>query len=151
MILPINIDLSDLVEEFSLTANQTEILGTSIIDKVIVEYSTRWEDLVNRELKKSRSEYKRAMFMERPSGMEVVFGLMARESPLAIMIEEGASPFDEKIGFQRSDKVKEKKDGGWYLTIPLDMRHQKQSLNQVSSLLSCLKKFIILPNNQQDL
>lgn len=51
MILPINIDLSDLVEEFSLTANQTEILGTSIIDKVIVEYSTRWEDLVNRELK----------------------------------------------------------------------------------------------------
>jgi hypothetical protein len=49
MILPINIDLSDLVEEFSLTTNQTEILGTSIIDKVIVEYSTRWEDLVNKE------------------------------------------------------------------------------------------------------
>lgn len=109
MILPINIDLSDLVEEFSLTTNQTEILGTSIIDKVIVEYSTRWEDLVNKELHKSRSEYKRAMFMERPSGMEVVFGLIARESPLAIMIEEGAGPFDEKIGFQRSDKVKEKK------------------------------------------
>lgn len=118
MILPISIDLRDLVEEFSLTESQIEFLGSSIIDRVIVEYSTRWEDLVNRELKKSRSEYKRAMFMERPSNMEVIFGLMARESPLAIMVEEGVSPFDEKIGFKNSDKTKQKKDGGWYLTIP---------------------------------
>lgn len=52
MILPISIDLRDLVEEFSLIRKSNRILRSSIIDRVIVEYSTRWEDLVNRELKK---------------------------------------------------------------------------------------------------
>lgn len=118
MILPISIDLQDVVEEFQLNESQSQSLGASIIDRVIQEYSVRWEGLVNSELKQSKNEYKRAMFIQRTSATDVVFGLSARESKLAMMIEEGATPFDEKIGFEKSSKVKQKVGGGWYLTIP---------------------------------
>ena len=59
MVVPINIDLSDLVEEFDLSQDQSTFLGASIIDAVITEYQLRWENLINRELRITRNEYKR--------------------------------------------------------------------------------------------
>lgn len=115
---PINIDLSDLITEFSMTELQATQLGSGLIDALLLEYQSKWDDLVGKELKQSRAEYKRAMVVERNSPFEVTFGLLERESVVALMVEEGASPFDEKRGFSISDKKKEKKDGGWYLTIP---------------------------------
>lgn len=117
-ITPINIDLSELANEFSLVDSQVEDLGSSIIDSVLAEYLTRWNDLVNSELKQSRSEYLKAMVVERTSPTEVRFGLLERESKLALMIEDGSYPFDMKEYFATSGKVKIKKDGGWYLTVP---------------------------------
>lgn len=114
----VTVELDDLVEEFALTSIQSQILSSNIIDRIITDYTVRWEDLVNKELHKSRSEYKRAMYIDRINSNETVFGLTDRESSLALMIEDGAAPFDEKIGFQKSDKAKKKKNGGWYLTIP---------------------------------
>ena len=114
----INIDLSDLAAEFSLTIQQSNLLSSNILDGIITDYTIRWQDLVNRELHKSRSEYKRAMYIDKPNDNETIFGLSDRESPLPLMIEEGASPFDEKLGFEKSSKAHKKKNGGWYLTIP---------------------------------
>lgn len=136
MILPINIDLTDLTEEFALTTIQSGLLSSNIIDRIVTEYTTRWEDLVNEELKKSRAEYKRAMYIDRTGPSEVIFGLTARESPLAMMIEEGASPFDEKPGFQRSSKAKQKIGGGWYLTIPF--RHATPEAVAESGIFSSI-------------
>lgn len=117
--LPIRIDLDEVVGEFSLSGEETNLLGAAIIDRVIEEYYQRWRDLVGKELRQSRAEYLKAMYVERTSPLEVVFGLSARESELALMVEEGASPFDEKPGFERSSKAKQKKNGmGWYLTVP---------------------------------
>lgn len=118
MILPINIDLQEVIEEFSLNENQSFFLGSTIIDRIVEEYTLRWEELVDRNLHQSRGEYKRAMFIDRSSPLDVTFGLSERESKLALMVEEGASAFDEKIGFEKSNKTKVKKNGGWYLTIP---------------------------------
>ena len=94
--LPIRIDLSDVVQE----------------------YSMKWQDLVNKELKSSRPEYLKAMYIERPSGTEAVFGLSARESKLALMIEEGHGPWDEKPFLLGSLKAKRTKDGKPFLTVP---------------------------------
>lgn len=117
--LPIRIDLSDVVQEFTLNQDESNLLATAIIDSVVQEYSMKWQDLVNKELKSSRPEYLKAMYIERPSATEAVFGLSARESKLALMIEEGTGPFDEKPGFQKSSKAKQKKNGlGWFLTVP---------------------------------
>lgn len=121
MIVPISIDLSEVVEEFNLDEETSAQLGSHIIDRIAQEYDMRWNNLVDSKLKKSRSEYKRAMSISLTSinGVsEVEFKLSERISPIAMMVEEGKGPFDEKIGFERSDKVKQKKNGGWYLTIP---------------------------------
>lgn len=118
MITPIDIDLSELIEEFNLDEAQSVVLGSSIIDSVIIEYQSKWEDLIRTELSQSRIEYRKAMFINRTSPTEVEFGLSARESKLALMVEEGTPPFDEKEGFAASTKKKISKKGGWYLTIP---------------------------------
>ena len=63
--LPIHIDLTEVIEEFALTGDQAKQLGTEIIDRVVSEYATKWENLVNKGLKKTRSLYKRAMYVQR--------------------------------------------------------------------------------------
>lgn len=118
MVVPINIDLSDLVEEFDLSQDQSTFLGSSIIDAVITEYQLRWENLINRELRTTRNEYKRGVFIERESPLSVTFGLTNRASSIPLMIEEGQPPFDEKEGFRNSPKRKIAQDGGWYIDIP---------------------------------
>lgn len=118
MVVPINIDLSDLVEEFNLSQDQSTFLGASIIDAVVTEYQLRWENLINRELRTTRNEYKRGVFIERESPLSVTFGLTNRASSIPLMIEEGQPPFDEKEGFRNSSKKKTAQDGGWYIDIP---------------------------------
>lgn len=118
MILPINIDLGDLVEEFNLSGDQSVFLGSSIIDAVVSEYQIRWQNLISSELHKTRNEYKRGVFIERESPLSVTFGLTNRSSSIPLMIEEGQPPFDEKEGFRNSPKRKIAQDGGWYIDIP---------------------------------
>ena len=116
--IPIHLDISEIVDEFMLTSLQSEELASQIIDSIIVEYSSKWENAVNKGLKKTRKLYKNAMYIDRISGSEVVFGLQPGKDGLALAIEEGKPPFDEKPFFKKSSKVKQKLDGGWYLTIP---------------------------------
>lgn len=116
--IPIHLDLSDIVEEFALTADQARDLGSEIINRVVTEYVHKWENLVDKGLKKARDTYKRAMYVDRVSSNSVVFGLQPGENGLALAIEEGKQPFDMKPGFQGSPKKKITMEGGWYLTIP---------------------------------
>lgn len=116
--IPIHVDLSEIVDEFALTGDQAQALGGEIINRIVVEYVNKWENLVNRGLKKTRKLYKRAMYVDRISATEVVFGLQPGQDGLALAIEEGKGPFDEKSGFQASPKKKITLSGGWYLTIP---------------------------------
>lgn len=117
-LLKSNIDLSELAKEFNLVDSQIFTLGSLIIDSIIEEYKFRWNNLIQNELRSTRTDYNKGVFIDRDSPLTVTFGLTARESPLALMIEEGASPFDMKQGFQKSKKVKQKLDGGWYITVP---------------------------------
>lgn len=116
--IPIHIDLSEVVEEFALTGDQAQELGAEIINRVVVEYTNKWENLVNKGLRQTRKLYKKAMYVDRISPTEVVFGLQPGDDGLALSLEEGKPPFDEKIGFASSSKRKVKMGGGWYLTIP---------------------------------
>lgn len=116
--IPISIDISEIVDEFSLTYIQASELSESIIDKIVVDYMHKWNDIVNGELKQLRSLYQKAMYVERNSSTEVVFGLAPGEDGLALSIEEGKPPFDMKLGFRNSSKKKISIGGGWYLTVP---------------------------------
>lgn len=116
--LPVHIDLSEIVDEFSLTAIQAQDLGESIIDRIVVDYMHKWNDTVNSGLKQLRSVYQKAMYVDRSSPTEVTFGLAPGEDGLALAIEEGKPPFDMKEGFRSSPKKKTSLGGGWYLTVP---------------------------------
>ena len=116
--LPISIDLSPLIEEFALTVEKTSILSNLILDRITEEYRQRWTSLINADLKRTRSDYRRAIYIERKEN-EVVFGLRDDpHNPLPMMIEEGHEAWDEKEFFERSKRKKVTIGGGWYLTIP---------------------------------
>lgn len=116
--IPIHVDISEVVAEFALTGDQAQELGGEIINRVVTEYVNKWENLVNRELKKTRKLYKKAMYVDRLSPTEVVFGLAPGDDGLALALEEGKPAFDQKPAFGNSPKKKTSLSGGWYLTIP---------------------------------
>lgn len=117
--IPLNIDISEVAEEFALTASQATELSDAIIDRIIVEYSSKWEDLVDGGLRGLRTVYKNAMYVDKKSAAEVIFGLREGENGLAVALEEGKAAWDEKPFFQASPRKHRKTMGdGWYLTVP---------------------------------
>jgi hypothetical protein len=116
--IPINIDLSDTVEEFTLSQSETDDLRRYVLDRIMTDFVMRWEDEIAKNLHSTRNEYKRGIFQEQSDDFSVTIGLTPRQSRLAMMIEDGESQFDIKQGFQQSDKRKMTKSGGWYLTVP---------------------------------
>jgi hypothetical protein len=117
--LNFNVDLTEVAMEFDLQKEDISALCDYTLDRVVDEFVNKWESLIDSTLNSTRDEYKRAIYTDRPDDHTAIIGLVARESKLAIMLEEGADVFDEKFGFQNSSKKHIKKSGqGWYLTIP---------------------------------
>lgn len=114
----ISFDISETVQEFSLQQVEVDSLSDYLLDRIVDEVMGKWEGLIDSSLNSTRDEYRRAMYTDRPDSKTAIIGLTARESKLAMMIETGADAFDEKLGFENSKLRHEKKDGGWYLTIP---------------------------------
>ena len=133
---PIRIDLSELAAEFSLDDNSIVAIGAAVIDAVAQDYSMKWNELVDKELKQSRQEYRRAMFVERVSALQVDFGLSYRSNFLAEAIEEGKGPFDEKLGLLASPKAKQTKDGSPFITVPF--RHATPQAIAESGIFSSI-------------
>lgn len=115
---PIAFDISDVVKEFHFNKSEMDSLSNYILDRVVGEFMDNWKDIINTQLNSSRDEYKRGMYTDRPNSNTAIIGLTGRDSKLAMMIEMGATAFDEKEGFEKSTKKTMKADGGWYLTIP---------------------------------
>lgn len=119
MIPPVIIDISGTVNEFLLSEEETKSLSRFVLSNISDEYMRVWERNIDSSLKSTRSEYRRAIFTEQPDDYSMVFGMTPTKSKLAMMLEDGASQFDIKSGFEQSDKKHAKKDGsGWYLTVP---------------------------------
>ncbi len=116
--LQIGIDLSEVIQEFYLISDEVEGLKSRILDRITDEYMFQWENNINDSLDSTRNEYKKAMYVNRVDDSNTIIGLTPRESQLALMMEEGVSPYDLKDGFSKSSKKKDKEGGGWYLTIP---------------------------------
>lgn len=69
----------------------------------------------NSSLNSTRQIYKRNIGQPEMGRLK---GTITLTGQLPNMLEQGASAFDMKRGFSRSRKVKRRKKGGWYLTIP---------------------------------
>lgn len=118
MLPPIIIDISDTVNAFYLSPEETASMSRYVTSRLADEYVRKWEHKIDNTLHQTRGEYKRAIFSEQIDDFNIAVGLTPRDSRLALMLEDGASEFDQKEGFKKSNKVKYTKEGKWYLTIP---------------------------------
>lgn len=116
--IPISIDISDTVEEFYLSKEETDSLRRYVLDRVMTDFTEKWQDEIKNNLHSTRQEYVKGIFQENTDDFNSVIGLTPRQSRLALMIEDGASEFDEKAGFEASSKKKMGKNGNWYITVP---------------------------------
>lgn len=118
MFEPIVIDLSEVATEFVLSDEEIASLSRLVLASIADDYVRRWEKLIDNSLHSTRAEYKKGIFTEQPDDYNIIIGLTPRQSQLALMLEDGATSFDIKEGFAKSDKKKIGKSGGWYLTVP---------------------------------
>lgn len=120
--LDLVIDISDKVSEQGLSTQDVDSLTAYMLDRMVDMYTEKWEHLIDETLHTTKTEYRKAiMQVEYPDSHTAIIGMSPRESRFGFMLEEGADSFNMQEGFEKSDKRHEKKDGGWYLTIP--MRH----------------------------
>ena len=123
--LNFSVNIDEFISEFTLTKEEVSSFTSFLLDRVVDEYVSTWERIINSSLHETREEYKKGIYVDHIQSNIAVVGLTSRQSRLSLMIENGTTPFDEKEGFSRSELKKAKKDGGWYLTIPF--RHSVES------------------------
>ena len=116
--LPIGIDISDFVEQSSLSEDEVRGFTGLLLDRLAQGFQNEWMNQVSKSLHSTRAEYMKGMFIDRPNDNTIVFGVTRRKSPLAVDLELGKDAFDEKRGFSMSSKRTMKKGGGWFITVP---------------------------------
>lgn len=116
--LPVTIDTTDTIGEFSLTREQAQQMNKFILDSVVDSFVRQWEEEVDNSLHSTRAEYKKGIFQESPDENTIIVGLTPRQSKLSMMLEDGVTQFDIKAGMENSDKRHLKQNGGWYISIP---------------------------------
>lgn len=116
--IPITIDTRSLTEQFDMTSDEVEAFIDYVVKDITASYARKWESQAKENLKGTRQRYIENLKVIDTGRMTGAVVLDYSKDPVVRMVEEGASAFDMKDGFSKSDKIKTKKDGGWYLTIP---------------------------------
>lgn len=126
---PIVINLDGLRAQFGLSADSVDTLTEICIKAVTGQIYNNWQALAKQALNGTRPEYLQNLNVidkGRFAQQIILTGVLPN------MLEQGASPFDMKEGFRKSQKVRYSppvyrtkdgvrvlvKEGGWYLTIP---------------------------------
>lgn len=83
----------------------------------------RWQSEAQNRLNSTRPQYLQGLQWDSEVYPydNAFTGAVVLKGKFPNMLETGFSAFDIKVGFSKSEKKIVKKDGGWYLTIP--MRH----------------------------
>lgn len=133
--LPVSIDISDFVSTWSLTTQETELFINNVLDQVGQRFYEYWYQEAGDNLKQTKHEYQRGLYIEKPSDDSIIVGLVGW---LPNALEQGLQPFDMKEGFSKSGKRKPayRKGGstGWYLTVPF--RHGTPGIIAESGIFS---------------
>jgi len=119
MTIPITIDISELVNELNLVESQIEDFKNRVLEKIGSKFHAEWKKKAD-VLKKTKERYVKSLYIDRsemPNSITV--GLPDRpDNWVSMAVEKGHPAYDLKEEFQKSGKVKQKKDGGWYITVP---------------------------------
>ncbi len=122
MVIPININQEDLISQFNISTKEIEEVSDRVVKEVAAAFYVKWQEEAMQSLSSTRDRYINNLRLVDSGRMEGAIILDYTKDKLIPMIEEGASAFDMKEGFANSDKRKIKKDGGWYLTVPFNIK-----------------------------
>lgn len=114
----IDLDLTEVVEEFTLSKDEAKEMATEVVNAVSRAIYREWAAAARKELSSTRQGYIRGLQMISNDNLTNAIVLRGAFNN---MLEDGVSSYDMKIGFSKSPKVKFNKKGGWYLTIPFRM------------------------------
>lgn len=113
------IDITEVVRTLDIPKNRVNAVTQKAVEQATWEAYNQIHVMASRELRKTRRVFKdNIQFPEFERSGYGIRGSITLTGALPNMIEQGAAPFDMKVGFGRSAKKKMKKGGGWYLSIP---------------------------------
>lgn len=117
--MQISIDTNTIRDSYDVDDEQIGNIIDSVTKSVTLAYAGYLEQQAKQNLHKTKNIYIRNIKLLDEGRMKGAVLLDYSKNPLVKMIEEGASAFDMKIGFEHSEKKHIKANGaGWYLTIP---------------------------------
>lgn len=133
----VHMNMQPLVDSFNFPKSQVRRITRTAIETAIYAAEKRIIRLATDGLNKTRREY--IQNISRPTfvfGNVMMFGKLELTGMLPNMLEQGATAFDMKEGFRKSNKTRwsiNKKNGirNWYLTIPF--RHATSGAGGFSS------------------
>lgn len=99
-----------VLKDFDPPTSELEAFAKVVKGKILTEVYANLVQSAKQKLTTSRQEYIKGITLDEDS----IY--LIGELPNAV--EDGCGPFDQKIGFANSSKIKKGKRGGWYLTIP---------------------------------
>lgn len=114
----ISVDTGSIRDSYDVSQDQIDSFIDIVTKEITASYAGYLEQQAKENLHKTRNTYIRNIKVLDEGRMKGAVLLDYSQNPLVRMIEEGASAFDMKIGFEHSNKAHTKTNGGWYLTIP---------------------------------
>lgn len=106
----------------NITPNIQQAIQMSV-SQTLMATKSHWESIAQRKLTTTRADYLMGLSADGSVSFPDPFtGILTLKGKWANMLESGFPPYDMKTGFQNGPRVKQKKDGGWYTTIPF--RHR---------------------------
>lgn len=118
MIVPIEIDTSDITSQFDIGKEQVTAMLDNVAKGLAMSFVYRLEGNVASGLNSTRNRFLRSIKVIDSGRLESTVLLDYSKDPLIKKIEEGAGPFDMKIGLLGSSKVKVTKKGKKFITVP---------------------------------
>lgn len=118
MIIPIIIDTSDLMRQFSITRTQVDDVCDNVAKTLAARYAQTLEKAAQAALHQTRQRYIRNIKVIDSGRLEGTVMLDYSKDPMVKMLEEGASAFDMKQSMLSGRKVRIGKNGGRYVTVP---------------------------------
>lgn len=104
-------------------ASQVENAAKAAISTTMMATKSHWESTVQKRLTTTRADY--LLGLNADNSMEFpdsYTGVLTLRGKWPNMLEEGFPAYDMKTGFGNSGRRTQKKDGGWFLTVPF--RHR---------------------------
>jgi hypothetical protein len=108
-----------------------ETVQSAFVDSMF-QIKKQWENLAKTNLRSGKAAYVQGLSVQ--INKDGLSGSVRLEGDFPTKLEKGSPPYDLKILFSQSAKVKFSKSGGWYIDIP--MRQGTPNSTNFSSSLS---------------